>query len=71
MLLVCKCHIKEGLHFLQAPHIAAIKEKNFKGICVFCERLAEYKFFYSVPTPKSHRVKVKEMIQKQKENLTR
>ncbi|OIJ18737.1 hypothetical protein BKP45_15750 [Anaerobacillus alkalidiazotrophicus] len=66
MIVVCKNHIKDGLQYLQAPHIISIKDNNFKGCCVFCENLAEYKLFYSVPVSRSHRMYVQEMIQKQK-----
>ncbi|WP_129076358.1 hypothetical protein [Anaerobacillus alkaliphilus] len=64
MLLVCKAHIKQGLQYLNTPHIVPIKEENFKGCCVFCQQIAEYKLFYSIPIPKSHRLKVQEMIQR-------
>lgn len=64
LLLVCKKHIKEGLQYLNAPHIVTIKDENFKGCCVFCNQRAEYKLFYSIPISKSHRIQVQEMIQK-------
>ena len=63
MLLVCKDHIKQGLQYLHTPHIIKIKDKNFKGSCVFCEKKADFKLFYSIPVSKSHRLIVQEQIQ--------
>ncbi|OIJ19046.1 hypothetical protein BKP45_14420 [Anaerobacillus alkalidiazotrophicus] len=62
MLLVCKNHIKQGLQYLNAPHIVPIKDKNFQGCCVFCEKKAEFKLFYSVPIAKIHRMNILEKI---------
>ena len=64
MLLVCKNHIKQGIQYLNTPHIISIKDKNFEGCCVFCDEIANYKLFYSVPVSKSHRITIKEMIQR-------
>ena len=62
LLLVCKNHIKQGIEYLHTPHIIPIKDLNFKGTCVFCEKKAEYKLFYSVPVSKHHRIKVQQLI---------
>lgn len=62
MLLVCKNHIKQGLQYLDAPHIVSIKEKNLKCCCVFCNERAEFKFFYSIPISRRNRINIQEMI---------
>ncbi len=64
MLLVCKDHIKQGLQYLNAPHIVPIKDENFKGCCVFCEQRAQFKLFYSIPISKSHRINIQEKMKK-------
>jgi len=62
MLLVCRSHIKNGLIYLDTPHISRIKNLSFQGRCVFCQDFAQYKLFYSVPVTKSHRISVQQNL---------
>lgn len=71
MLLVCDKHIKQGLQYLNTPHILHIEDENFIGCCVFCDRKATYKLFYSIPVSKTHRMNVQDLIMKKRDIISR
>ncbi|AZV43844.1 hypothetical protein BAOM_3235 [Peribacillus asahii] len=47
MLMVCHKHVKEGLKRLTIPHVKKIKDCHCS--CLYCNRKAEIKIFYSMP----------------------
>lgn len=49
MIAVCENHIKEAINLLNVPHVQKLSRKYWEHNCIFCDKTAHFKLFYSIP----------------------